>query len=94
MGVRSLAVLFLGIAVAAIGTSRASRLPLVAFQHHHNHHHHIYDEQDIQQKEEPTAPASENHYFTHSHHFGDGGGIRILYQIGVSLEQLCCKLRY
>lgn len=85
MSVRSLAVLLLGMVAGVVSTAIASRLPLVAFQHHYNYHHHMYDEQDIQQHEDATAPASESHYFPQSHHFGDGRGIRILYQVGVSL---------
>jgi len=83
MSVRTLAVVFVGMAV--VGVARSSRLPLVVFQHHQNHHHHLYDEQDIQQLEETTAPAGDyNHHLPHFHHFNDGRGIRVLYQVGVS----------
>lgn len=82
MSVRTLAVVFVGMAV--VGVVRSSRLPLVVFQHHHNHHHHVYDEQDIQQLEETTAPAGDYHHLPHFHHFNDDRGIRVLYQVGVS----------
>jgi len=83
MSVRTLAVVFVGMAV--VGVVRSSRLPLVVFQQHHNHHHHLYDEQDIQQLEETTAPAGDyHHHLPHFHHFNDGRGIRVLYQVGVS----------
>jgi hypothetical protein len=82
MSVRTLAVVFVGMAV--VGVVRSSRLPLVVFQHHHNHHHHLYDEQDIQQLEETTAPAGDYHHLPHFHHLNDGRGIRVLYQVGVS----------
>jgi hypothetical protein len=71
-------------AVTVIGVARASRLPLVVFQHHHNHHHYIYDEQDSQQQEESVAQASDNHHFPHFNSFDDGRDIRVLYQVGVS----------
>jgi hypothetical protein len=85
MSVRTLAVVFLSMAV--VGAARSSRLPLVVFQHHHNHHRHLYDEQDIQQLEETTAPAGDYHHFPHNNHFTDGKGIRVLYQVGVSKTQ-------
>jgi hypothetical protein len=71
-------------AVTVIGVARASRLPLVVFQHHHNHHHYIYDEQDSQQQEESVAQASDNHHFPRFNSFDDGSDIRVLYQVGVS----------
>lgn len=86
MSVRTLAVVFLGMAV--VGVVRPTRLPLVVFQHHHNHHHYIYDEQDIQQLEETTAPAGDYHHLPHFHHFNDGRGIRVLYQVGNHEDEL------
>lgn len=82
MSVRTLAVVFLYMTV--VGVVRPTRLPLVVFQHHHNHHHRIYEEQDIQQLEETTAPAGDYHHLQYFHHFNDGRGIRVLYQVGVS----------
>lgn len=83
MSVRTLAVVFVGMTV--VGVVGSSRLPLVVFQHHHNHHHHhLYEEKDIQQLEETTAPAGDYHHLPHFHHFNDGRGIRVLYQVGVS----------
>ncbi|XP_069694892.1 protein giant-lens [Periplaneta americana] len=84
MTVRNSAVIFLGIAAAITSVAKASRLPLVVFQYHH---HHLHDHQDVQ-LEESTAPSADVHHSVHFHHFNDDRGIRVLYQVGNSEEEL------